>query len=145
MAKWSKNKVEPEQINKGNEYTKDDNVSVEELNAIVNNSFNSQQQAEQSLNTVKGFRIGSVVSGDTASASIYVDSSGEEIILNLVLPKGEKGDKGDKGDSGSTGTMDYLELSNKPQINGVELIDNKKFENLGLIQLTNTEIEELLK
>ena len=114
MASWSKRKVDASEINKGQEYTKDDNVSVEELNAIVNNSFNAQGEAEKSLNIVKGFQIGTVVSGDTPQAVIHVDSTGEKIILNLVLPKGEKGDKGDKGEAGSQGTMDYNELMNKP-------------------------------
>jgi hypothetical protein len=145
MAKWSKNKVAPSQINKGNEYTKDDNVSVEELNAIVNNSFNSQDQAEQSLETVKGFRIGSVISGDIPSASILVDPNKKEIILNLILPKGDKGDKGDTGEAGSAGTMDYNDLSNKPQINGSELIGNKTSAEIGLEFLTNNELETLLK
>ena len=46
--------------------------------------------------------IGTVTSGDTASASITGDSP--NYTLNLVLPKGAKGDKGDKGDAGAKGT-----------------------------------------
>lgn len=49
MAKWSGNKVNPEQINNGNEYDVNDNVSVEELNGIVNNSINAQKNSEEAL------------------------------------------------------------------------------------------------
>ena len=54
MAKWTKNKVNPEQINNGNEYTVNDNVSIEELNGIVNNSFKAQEDAERALELATG-------------------------------------------------------------------------------------------
>lgn len=124
MAKWSKRKVEPSEINKGQEYTKDDNVSVEELNAIVNNSFNSQTQAEQSLNTVKGFEIGNVIAGEVASASIVVDEKNEKIILNLVLPRGEQGET---GETGSIEIDDKLDAtSENPVANKVIYFEIKK-------------------
>lgn len=39
----------------------------------------------------------------------------------------------------------YRKLKNKPSINSVELIDNKTFEELGIIELTNSELERLLE
>ena len=45
--------------------------------------------------------IGTVTSGDTASATITGDSP--NYTLNLVLPKGAKGDKGDTGAKGAKG------------------------------------------
>lgn len=42
------------------------------------------------------------------------------------------------------GTKDYKELYNKPSIEGVELVNNKTFEDLGVTGLTNLEIENLL-
>lgn len=39
----------------------------------------------------------------------------------------------------------YKKLKNKPSINSVELIDNKTFEELGIIELTNSELERLLE
>lgn len=42
------------------------------------------------------------------------------------------------------GTNDYKKLKNKPQIEGVELISNKSFEELGAKSLTNMEIERLI-
>lgn len=56
--------------------------------------------------------IGTVTSGDTASATITGDSP--NYTLNLVLPKGDKGDKGDKGEAGSGADVDltgYAELT----------------------------------
>ena len=43
-----------------------------------------------------------------------------------------------------SGVLDYNKLINKPQINSVELIHNKSFEDLGLISLTNSEILQIL-
>ena len=40
---------------------------------------------------------------------------------------------------------DYEKLKNKPSINGVELIQDKSFEDLGDHVLTNFEILELMK
>ena len=40
---------------------------------------------------------------------------------------------------------DYEKLVNKPKINGVELISDKSFEELGDHDLTNFEILELMK
>lgn len=39
---------------------------------------------------------------------------------------------------------DYEGLKNKPSIEGVELIKDKSFKDLGAVSLTNLEIEELL-
>lgn len=46
--------------------------------------------------------IGSVTSGDTASATITGESPNQ--VLNLVLPKGDKGDTGAQGEDGIPGT-----------------------------------------
>ena len=46
MAEWNKQKVLPENINNGNEFTTDDNLAINELNAIVNNSFYSAELSE---------------------------------------------------------------------------------------------------
>ena len=41
--------------------------------------------------------------------------------------------------------LDYNHLKNHPFINGVELIDNKMFRQLGVIEITNEELDELMK
>ena len=43
------------------------------------------------------------------------------------------------------GTNDYEKLKNKPKINGVELIKNKSFSDLGMNNITNQELEDMLK
>ena len=45
----------------------------------------------------------------------------------------------------SGGTNDYEKLKNKPQINGVELIHNKSFSDLGMDIISNQELEDMLK
>ena len=45
----------------------------------------------------------------------------------------------------SGGTNDYEKLKNKPAINGVELIKNKSFDDLGMSIITNQELEDMLK
>lgn len=40
---------------------------------------------------------------------------------------------------------DYENLKNKPSINGVELIKNKSFDELGVSPMTNSEILEIIK
>lgn len=45
----------------------------------------------------------------------------------------------------ANGTNDYNDLTNKPQINGVELTGNKTPEDLDILPLTNAEIDELLR
>ena len=45
----------------------------------------------------------------------------------------------------SGGTNDYEKLKNKPQINGVELVQNKSFSDLGMDIISNQELEDMLK
>ena len=44
-----------------------------------------------------------------------------------------------------TSADDYKALKNKPQINSVELQEDKSFEELGLVPLTNSELEKIFK
>lgn len=41
--------------------------------------------------------------------------------------------------------LDYNELYNKPQVNSVELVGDKSFEDLGLEGITTEELQALLK
>lgn len=45
----------------------------------------------------------------------------------------------------SDGTRNYDYLYNKPQINSVELVKNKSFEDLGMNEITNTELNEMFR
>lgn len=51
---------------------------------------------------------------------------------------------GNGGGGGCCGTYDYNELYNKPQIESVELIGNKTFEDLGLDDMSNIEIYNIV-
>lgn len=42
------------------------------------------------------------------------------------------------------GTNNYEMLVNKPQINGVTLAGNKTVEEIGIVEISNTELENLL-
>ena len=42
-------------------------------------------------------------------------------------------------------TNDYEKLKNKPSINGVELVKNKSFSDLGMDIISNQELEDMLK
>lgn len=46
--------------------------------------------------------------------------------------------------SSGTGTSDYERLRNKPQIESVELIGNKSFEELGLEPIASDELIDIL-
>ena len=47
-----------------------------------------------------------------------------------IGPKGDKGDTGEQGPQGPPGTTDYVQLENKPSINGVELNGNVSLDDL---------------
>ena len=49
MGAWTKNKVDSSLINGGQEYTRDSNPSLEQLNAITNNSFYAVDRADEAL------------------------------------------------------------------------------------------------
>lgn len=49
MGAWRKNKVDSSQINGGQEYTINSNPSLEQLNAITNNSFYAVDKADEAL------------------------------------------------------------------------------------------------
>lgn len=46
--------------------------------------------------------------------------------------------------AGGGGPRDYNQLSNKPSINGVELVGNKSFEDLGENTITNAELQSII-
>lgn len=46
---------------------------------------------------------------------------------------------------GGGGTTNYEYLLNKPKINNVELVNNKTFKDLGINEITNTELEKIFK
>ena len=51
MAEWNKGKVLPQNLHNNQEFKNGDNLAIDELNAIVNNSFYASEKAEQSETT----------------------------------------------------------------------------------------------
>ena len=49
-----------------------------------------------------------------------------------------------QGGLSSGGTKDYNHLSNKPKVNGVELVGDKSFPDLGMRRITGGEILDIL-
>ena len=75
------------------------------------------------------------------SDNIYIpaDASAELVIETQADPETEI----DPSEGGAV-ILDYRQLKNKPQIEGNILEGNKTFEELGLSDLTNVEIQEIL-
>lgn len=87
-------------------------------------------------------QIGSVTTLAAGSQATVTNVGTEnEAIFNFGIPKGEPGSGGGTGG----GTTDYIDLSNKPKINNVELNGNKTLEDLGIEEMTEDEVKEILR
>lgn len=72
MAEWNKGKVLPSAINGGQEFTKKDNLAINELNAIVNNSFYASEKSERAESLAE-----SAVQGNGTRVTIGSQIQGE--------------------------------------------------------------------
>ena len=96
-------------VTKGDEASA--NITGESPNQVLNLVLPKGDQGEQGVQGVQGnvgpantLTIGTVTSGDVASATLSGESPNQ--VLNLVLPKG---DQGDPGVAGGTMTVDDIE------------------------------------
>ena len=97
---------------------------------------------------------------DLVNGVDYTINNGSIVLTNAITSKGESINfkafraiaitsedydalKGEKGDPGISG--DYAGLINKPSINGNALSGNSSFDDLGLVAMTNSEIDNLFK
>lgn len=116
MADWSRKKVDSSTINNGQEYTKDKNVSINELNAMVNSGLYSQDFAEKLVTNIDTSEVGNVgtpsvslVAGDGATADKpykkfkFSNLKGDTGATGATGAKGDKGEKGDQGIQGEKG------------------------------------------
>lgn len=89
---------EAEETRRSNEETRIKNETEREkyINDLKNKVANGEFKGDANV-----LNIGTVESGETASATISGDTPNQT--LNLVLPKGDKGDKGDVGETGPRG------------------------------------------
>lgn len=95
MANWSRNKVDSSNLNKGKEWSLDDQVAIEELNAMINSGLYAQDFAEKlvtNIDTSEVNNIGipsvSLIDGDGATT----DKPYKKFKFSNL--KGEKGDPG---------------------------------------------------
>lgn len=120
MGAWTKNKVESSQINGGQEYTKDSNPSLEQLNAITNNAFYAVNKADEALEKANSAfeNNGTVVSvGDTPVSTLNFTSD----------PQSQINGKASQGDLNSANTNISNLDTNKA---------NKNLSNVTFPQLT---------
>lgn len=90
MAEWNKGKVLPSAINGGQEFTKKDNLAVNELNAIVNNSFYASEKSERAESlaesAVKGngtlVTIGGQIQGEWSADFVEAERQKSKNLFN---------------------------------------------------------------
>lgn len=123
MAQWSRKKVNSQELNDNNEYTKDSDFSLDSLNAVVNSGLYSQDFVEHLADTPDVSEAGNVgtptvtfVANPNATTDKPYKSfkfsnlkgdkgdKGEQGIQGIQGAKGDKGDKGDTGATGATGS-----------------------------------------
>lgn len=103
MAEWDRNKVSPSEINNGKQFTTDDDLTVEELNAMVNNSFYGVDFAE---NMADQPDISEINSSGSPEVSI-IDNVKNGITYKKFKFKNLKGEKGADGTIGKNGKSAY--------------------------------------
>lgn len=111
MAEWNREKVDSTNLNKGQEWTKNDQVALEELNAMVNSGLYAQDFVEKLVENIDVSEIDNV--GTPTVELVDGDDATAEKPYKKFKFSNFKGDKGDKGDFGA----DYDSLINKPIIN----------------------------
>ena len=106
MAEWSKNRANPSDINGNREFTTNDNLSVKELNAIVNNSFYGVDFAEAMADSPD---ISEIAGEGSPSVSLVANGKFKKFkFSNLKGSKGDKGERGEKGEKGAAGESNAL-------------------------------------
>lgn len=103
MAKWTRKKIDSNNINNGNEYSVNDVVSIEELNGMVNSGLYAQDFAEKLTQEIDTSEVGNV---GTPSVTL-VDGVGATADkpykkFKFANLKGEKGDSAGFGTPSAT-------------------------------------------
>lgn len=106
MANWNRNKVDPSLINGGKEFTADDDLAVNELNAMVNNSFYGVDFVEAMADAPD---ISEIAGDGTPSVSLVPNGEFMKFkFSNLKGERGEQGVRGEKGEKGESGESNSL-------------------------------------
>lgn len=117
MAKWTRDRVDSESLNNGNEFSIDSQVALEELNAIINAGLYSQDFVE---NLTEGVDISDAnnVGIPTVSFVDYIKNGKTFKKFKFSNIKGQPGPQGPKGEPGIIENLD-TELSETSE-NGVQ-------------------------
>lgn len=100
MGKWTREKVNSENLNGGNQYEAKDRLSREQLNAMVNSGLYAQDFAEHLADTPDTSEANNV-----GVPTVELIDNGKFKKFKFSNLKGQKGDKGDKGDRGESGEI----------------------------------------
>lgn len=98
MASWTRDKVDSEDINFGNQYEKGDRISREQLNAMVNSGLYAQDFAEHLADTPDTSEANNI-----GTPSVEIINNGAYKKFKFSNLKGEKGDRGEQGIQGQQG------------------------------------------
>lgn len=108
MSSFSAKKLNPSELNNGNEYTKDDRLSLEVLNGLVNSALYSQGIVDNIANmgsylSTTTYKILNIVTYNGSSYIAIKDDFSDKLPTNTDYWKliAEKGDKGNTGDTPS--------------------------------------------
>lgn len=115
MSAWNRNKVDPSKINNGKEFTEDDILTVDELNAMVNNSFYGVDFVENTTDTPI-VETTDVNADPTVEMVDYTKDGKTYKKFKFKNIKGKTGAKGDKGDTGAKGDPYVLTAGDKTSI-----------------------------
>lgn len=114
-TKWTKKKVNSDSLNNGNEWTKDDQVAVEELNSMVNGGLFVQDFVEKLVTNIDTSEIGNV--GTPSVELIAGDGATEDKPYLKFKFKNFKGESGAPGGTApvvqTTGTSESAVMSQK--------------------------------
>lgn len=98
MGKWSRDKVNSENVNNGNEYQAKDRLAREQLNAMVNGVLYAQDFAEHLADTPDLSEANNV-----GTPSVEIIDNGKFKKFKFKNIKGETGSQGPQGPQGPQG------------------------------------------
>lgn len=108
MAEWSRNKVDSDQLNNGQEYTTNSNVSREQLNSMINAGLYAQDFAEklvENIDTSEADNVGTPTVTVVDGTGATTDKPYKKFkFANLKGEQGSQGVQGEKGEKGETGS-----------------------------------------
>ena len=114
MAFWDKKKRDPSQIHGGLEYKQNDNISIDQINAVVNNSFYATDRSDYAvdLSTALADPPDNTDVNKVGTPKVeLIDNEKNGKVLKKFKFSNLKGEKGDKGDTGNDGASVWVRYS----------------------------------